>query len=304
MKYPHFKAIIVAVIACMTLASCCRSSKSVVEARPDNPLFHLTSDTRWTLVSAVPLRFNSWHTQGIVKIDELFYVSSVDGDARQGHIFKLDGDGQLIADLQLSDGEAYHPGGMDYDGKYLWTAVAEYHPDSRAIIYRIDPETMTAERVFEWGDHIGAIVHDTDDNVLIGVSWDARTFYRWTLDPAGRVDNADVAPEKLAVRRGSFYVNFQDGQYLGDNLMLWSGLETVGNGKEKVQLGGWEIFDTRDLCPVHQFIIRLYTPSGKVMTANPCAVETRDNTVRAYFAPDENGQTTLYVFETQLAISK
>ena len=36
--------------------------------------------------------------------------------------------------------------------------------------------------MFRFADHIGGIVHNTDDNTLHGVSWGSRRFYRWTLD--------------------------------------------------------------------------------------------------------------------------
>ena len=41
--------------------------------------------------------------------------------------------------------------------------MAEYRPNSRAIIYRVDPATMKATEVFRFADHIGGIVHNTDD---------------------------------------------------------------------------------------------------------------------------------------------
>ena len=89
--------------------------------------------------------------------------------------------GNLIADLRIGEGTIYHPGGIDYDGRHLWVPVAEYRPNSRSIIYRVDPVTMKAEEMFRFPDYIGAIVHDTDDHSLHGVSWGSRRFYRWTL---------------------------------------------------------------------------------------------------------------------------
>ena len=41
---------------------------------------------------------------------------------------------------------------------------------------------MKATEVFRFDDHIGAIVHNTDDDTLHGVSWGSRRFYRWTLE--------------------------------------------------------------------------------------------------------------------------
>ena len=51
---------------------------------------------------------------------------------------------------------------------------------------------MKATEVFRFADHIGGIVHNTDDNTLHGVSWGSRRFYRWTLDRDGKVTNADA----------------------------------------------------------------------------------------------------------------
>jgi hypothetical protein len=99
-----------------------------------------------------------------------------------------------LADLPLGEGSIYHPGGIDYDGRHIWP-VAEYRPNSRSIVYRVNPETMKATEILRFGDHIGALVHDTDDNTLHGVSWGSRRFYRFTLDDQGRVTNANVASD-------------------------------------------------------------------------------------------------------------
>src|SRR5438045_1773868 len=147
----------------------------------------LTRASTWTAVASVPIAFRTFHPQGMVKIGETFFVSSVeviDRDAGQGvgHLFKIDSAGRLLADLRLGEGAIYHPGGIDYDGTYIWVPVAEYRPDSRTIVYRVDPVEMKAVERFRVADHVGAIVHDTDAAMLHGVSWGSRRFYRWTLD--------------------------------------------------------------------------------------------------------------------------
>src|SRR5205085_9104249 len=102
-----------------------------------------------------------FHPQGMVKIGDAFYVSSVDKGKGAGHLFKIDRDGNLAGDLPLGAGVVYHPGGIDYDGASIWVPVAEYRPDSRAIVFKVDPQTMKATEVVRVADHIGAIVHDT-----------------------------------------------------------------------------------------------------------------------------------------------
>src|SRR5262245_46330750 len=172
----------------------------------------LTRGTQWQQVAAIPVNFNTFHPQGMVKIGDTLYVSSVDirtptkrypqlqdGYDRDtgegvGHLFRLDMKGNLLADLTLGEGSVYHPGGIDYDGKSIWVPVAEYRPNSRAIIYRVDPATMKATEVFRYGDHIGGIVHNTGGKSLHGVSWGSRRYYRWTLDDNEKVTNAAVPP--------------------------------------------------------------------------------------------------------------
>ncbi|TMG87180.1 MAG: hypothetical protein E6H78_01920, partial [Betaproteobacteria bacterium] len=97
----------------------------------------LTRPVKWNQVAAIPISFNTHHPQGMVKIGDTYFVSTVDikkpttrypqlqdGYDRDtgegvGHLIKFDAKGTLIADLTLGEGSVYHPGGMDYDGKSI-----------------------------------------------------------------------------------------------------------------------------------------------------------------------------------------
>src|SRR5262245_58465900 len=142
----------------------------------------LTRATVWSPVTTIPIAFPTFHPQGMVRIGDSFFVSSVDRASSKGHLFKIDKRGALVTDLPLGEGAIYHPGGIDYDGRFIWVPVAEYRPDSRSIVYRVDPSTMRATEVLRFDDHIGAIVHDTDGRTLHGVSWGSRRFYFWRVD--------------------------------------------------------------------------------------------------------------------------
>ena len=103
----------------------------------------MTRSTPWRQVATIPVNFNTQHPQGMVKIDDVYYVTAVeiktptkrfpapvnglDRDAGEGagHLFKFDAKGNLLADLPLGEGSIYHPGGIDYDGKHIWVPVAE-----------------------------------------------------------------------------------------------------------------------------------------------------------------------------------
>jgi uncharacterized protein DUF6454 len=276
----------------------------------------LTRAVRWRPVATIPINFKTHHPQGMVKIGESFFVSSVeitvptqrfpepkdgyDRDTGQGagRLFKIDAKGNLLGSVTLGEGAMYHPGGMDYDGRHIWVAVAEYRPNSRAIIYRVDPQAMTATEVFRFGDHIGGIVHNTDDKTLHGVSWGSRRFYRWTLGGDGKVTNADTPPDKLRVPNRAHYIDYQDCHYLGGRRMLCSGLNNyrlVADGPV-FALGGLEIVDLKTDQAVYQVPVELWAPSGKPMTQNPFWVEATDSGLRAYFMPDDDN-STLFVYE-------
>jgi len=284
----------------------CTLALAAVQVAPGDPraavadrVARLTRDTAWSRVRSVPIAFRTFHPQGLVKIGETFFLSSVevlDRDAGRGtgHLFKMSSSGRLLADLKLGEGAMYHPGGLDYDGRNIWVAVAEYRPNSRSIIYRVDPDAMTAAEVVRVADHIGAIVHDTDDDALHGVSWGSRRFYRWPIGADGRVTNA-AAPGTL---NPSHYVDYQDCKYAGNHRMLCTGVTEVraSAGAPPFRLGGLELFDLRAGRPLHQVPILLWTDGGLDMTHNPVWIEPTANGLRGYFIPDDD-HSTLYVYE-------
>jgi hypothetical protein len=269
----------------------------------------------------VPIAFTTHHPQGMVKIGDTLFVSSVeikvrtkrlpqpvdgldrDGGEGIGHLFKIDMTGHLIADLRLGEGAIYHPGGLDYDGKSIWVPVAEYRPNSRSIVYRVDPGAMKAMEMFRFGDHIGAIIHNTDDDTLHGVSWGSRRFYRWTLGDGGRVTNAGAPPEALRTLNTSHYLDYQDCKYVGGRRMLCTGVTEIRQTPDAspFRLGGIDLVDLGDGRPLFQVPVLLWTASGMDMTHNPVWIEPFDGAqgaagLRAYFMPEDD-RSTLYIYE-------
>jgi len=257
----------------------------------------ITRASAWTRVATIPIGFRTFHPQGMVKIGDTFIVSSVDREKMTGHLFKIDKDGRLIADLPMGEGAIYHPGGIDYDGRDVWVPVAEYRPDSKAIVYRVDPAAMKATEVFRFDDHIGAIVHDTDDSTLHGVSWGSRRFYRWRLSPDRRVTNPGV-PAALATLNPSHYVDYQDCKYVGRHRMLCGGVTEFRppSPAPAFRLGGIDLVDLAGGRPVHQAPIPLWTPAGVVMTQNPLWMEATGDGLRAWFMPEDDN-STIYIYD-------
>ncbi len=279
----------------------------------------LTRATQWKQVAAIPMQFRTFHPQGMVKISDEFFVSTVDirtptkrypqlqdGYDRDtgegaGYLFKIDRTGKQIAAVQLGEGAMYHPGGIDFDGKHIWVPVAEYRPNSRTIVYRVDPQTMKAEEMFRFADHVGGVVHNTDDKSLHGVSWGSRRLYAWPLDADGKPTNANVAPADLRVMNPAQYIDYQDCHYIGGSKMLCSGLNNYRTSPDAppFRLGGLEIVDLKTNRPVWQVPVELWSPAGLPMTQNPFWVEPTENGVRAYFMPDDD-KSTMFVYEAQV----
>jgi len=277
--------LLAAVVALSAVES---DARSIVADR----VMTLTRESSWSLVASVPVAFRTFHPQGMVKIGETLFVSSVEVVDREagkgiGHLFKIDMAGRLVADLTLGEGAIYHPGGIDYDGANIWVPVAEYRPDSRSIVYRVAPATMKATEMFRVADHIGALVHDTDDDSLHGVSWGSRRFYRWSLsgDNRGRTLNT------------SHYLDYQDCKYAGRHRMLCTGVTDLRQAREAApfHLGGMDLVDLGDGRPLHQVPVLLWTAGGLDLTHNPVWIEPHADGLRAYFMPEDD-RSTLYVY--------
>jgi hypothetical protein len=297
---------------------------AVIAAEPDRDALaervtKLSRGTQWKPVSAVPINFLTHHPQGMVKIGDTLFVSSVeikeptkrfpqpvDGYDRDtgvgvGHLFKIDMKGNLIADITLGEGTIYHPGGIDFDGKHIWVPVAEYRPNSRSIVYRVDPETMKAEEMFRFPDHVGGVVHNTDDKTLHGVSWGSRRFYRWSLDATGKPTNASENPEKLRALNTSHYLDYQDCKYAGKSRMLCSGVTEMRITPEAApfRLGGLDLVSLADGRPIFQTPVLLWSASGFDMTHNPVWMEPSDAGIRGYFMPEDD-KSTLYIYDAEV----
>lgn len=273
----------------------------------------LSRVTKWTPVAAIRIAFRTFHPQGMVRIGKNFYVSSVeiisaprklatpkdghtyDAGTGVGHLFKIGPDGALLADLVLGEGPIYHPGGIDYDGVSIWVPVSEYRPDSRAIVYKVAPETMTATIAFRVADHIGGIVHDLAGRRITGLSWASRRFYSWPVGTDGTVQQSVAAP----IVNPQSYIDYQDCHYAGARLMLCAGLAEyqVGPDSPIFPLGGLDVIDLATHRPVWQTPIALWAPSGRAMTQNPFWIEATATGLRAYFLPDDD-DSTLFVYDT------
>jgi len=273
----------------------------------------LTRGATWTPAGVVTLQFPTHHPQGMLRIGDRLYLSSVeiierttryeaprDGMDRTpgrgaGHLYEVDAEGRLLRTLTAGEGDIYHPGGIDHDGTHIWMPVAEYRPNSRSIIYRVDPATMRAEEVFRVPDHIGGLVMDRASSTLHGVSWGSRRFYTWPLGADGRPTNIEATPRP----NPSHYVDYQDCKSVGAGLALCSGLNAYrprGPSGPVFALGGVELLDLTRGNAVFQLPVEIWTESGLPMTQNPFSVAVQGNGLRFWFAPEDD-RTRVFAFD-------
>ena len=275
---------------------------------------NLTRSANWKLVERIKLNFPTFHPQGILKLGDVYYLSSVEiisepkkidrseGTPERtpgqgvGHLFKVDEKGELIDSVVLSEQQIYHPGGIDYDGRWIWVSVSEYRPNSKSIIYRVDPKDLSAEEVFRVDDHIGAVAFNADAKVLHGTSWGSRRFYSWKLNGELSALDPDIQPKKEFVVNGSHYIDYQDCQFLRSPNMICGGVTVYDQLQDAFSLGGIELIDLNTKISVYQIPMNFRSDSGRVMTFNPFYVEENGDALRFYFAPDDN-DTFIYVWD-------
>lgn len=250
-----------------------------------NTFLRLHRHTPWTLVESLPLPFDVRHPQGMVRVDGVWWISTVDAEDRTGWVLAVDGlSGALLDRIPVGDETRFHPGGMDFDGAALWVACAEYRPKSTATIARLVPGERTAEVAFAVDDHVGAVVRLGVGGDLVGWTWGSRHFKRWTLD----------GTEVLDVRNPSHFVDHQDGQWLGDDRVLCGGVGADA-------LGGIGVLRGDDLTMLREVPFTERSPaSGRAGTQNPIFAEVVGDDVVVHLLPDDGEAAAILSYATRL----
>lgn len=272
-----------------------------------------TRSTAWSQVARIPLKFPTYHPQGFALVGDLIYLSSVevteapvkypvpvDGYDRTpgkgiGHVFVLDRQGNLKKDIRVGEGTAYHPGGIDFDGENVWVPVAEYRPNSRGIVYKLDPRTYQVTEEFRVKDHVGGVVRDRRTGFVHGVSWGSRTLYEWTAS----------GKQLEAVANESHLLDYQDCDYVSRSKQVCggvTGLPTATGGS--YELGGLALLDLKDNRILHEIPFPAFSKVGHSATRNPVALEVDGKKLRLFTAPDdgeEAGGTELTIYESPIS---
>ncbi|NUP73072.1 MAG: hypothetical protein HOQ07_00195 [Sinomonas sp.] len=277
-----------------------------------------TRRTRFELVRRVPLRFPTYHPQGLALSGGRVFLSTVElterpesipghhGDparrtpgAGRGHVLVLEPDGTLMADIALGDGEAYHPGGIDTAAGLLWVPVAEYRAESRTVVYTIDLRTLRASARFTVDDHVSWLTADPEARTLYGGSWGSRRLFRWTLKD-GRVGEA-ATPD--AWDNPSAYIDFQDAQYDGGGQLLCGGIaELRGPSGEVFELGGIAVVRPSERRIAAEVPVPAFSSAGHTILRNPFVLTRDAEGMLLHVAPDdgdEPGGTELLTYRVR-----
>lgn len=184
------------------------------------------------LLDSHPLRFPTYHVQGLVVTEDAYYLSAVDREGEQGWLFQVERDSlSLQARRELTKGALIHPGGMDMDGIYLWIPNAEYDQDGPTEILRLDPQSLETRATFPVDDHIGLIASDGSDR-LYGANWDSLSFYVW--DWEGNLIEEVNSPTR---------VKYQDCEFL-DPLLVCGGQKSRNRGTiDFIDPQSWTLVD-------------------------------------------------------------
>ena len=267
----------------------------------------LDKGSPWTPGAKSEIRFRTYHPQGLTGVGDCLFLSSVEVKDRQrglgtAHLFKMDRQGTLLGHLTLGEGEMYHPGGIDYDGTSIWVSVGAYRSHSHSIVYTVDPETLKSREVFRFEDHLGAVSHCPDSNLLIAVNWGARRFYRWrTALEHGAWTVPDPTHPRMTPN-GNHYIDYQDLQRIPDTpYLLCSGVHNYslpGKMLPALRLGGIDLVHVEELRAHHQIPVPLRKPLSPAWTQNPFYVEATDTGLRFIFIPEDN-TSTLHTFEVK-----
>jgi hypothetical protein len=275
-------------------------------------------DTEWSLVDRLDLDFDTFHTEGLaVTPDHLFlsaveileptrpYPEPVNGYDRTpgkgvGHLFVMDRQGNLQKDIVLGRGRMYHPGGIDFDGRAVWVPVAQYRPDSSALLYRVDATSLRVTEEFRVEDHIGGVVLDRTTGHLVGNTWGSRRFYEWTRG----------GPRVRSWKNTSYFIDYQDCQYVRAAKMLCGGVTNLpqtpaaGGAEAVYELGGMALIDLDSHRTIREVPFQKWSSAGHVMTRNPIELAARGRHLHLWAAPDngdEGNGTEVYHYRATVA---
>jgi hypothetical protein len=242
----------------------------------------LTRSSSWTLVDSTALQFDAHHPQGLVRVNDMWWITTVDTDNQQGYLFAVDNNGNAVDRFHVGDSVRYHPGGFDFDGSAFWVASAEYRPQSSTLIERVTVDGAI-EPIFTVDNHIGAVARLGPDGDLVGWTWGSRQFIRWTTD----------GTEVATADNPHFFIDHQDLQWIGGGLLLCAGVALLQLKHGAGYVGGIGLLDSDTLTVRREIPFPHYSPNAtrRVETQNPICAAITNSSLVIHLLPDDHRGT-------------
>jgi len=211
-----------------------------------------------------------YHVQGIALDREHIWVTSVDAEKKRGYVHQFNrATYKFERQVDVTDGVLFHPGGLSVSGDSIWVPVAEYRPNSSAVLLELDKHTLKMKRKISVADHLGCVAVTPDG--LVAGNWSSRKFY--VFDREGKqtkvIENA--SPNQ-----------YQDIKFV-DGMLVGSGNLTKTTGAID-----WYAWPSMKLVRSVQSGV---TDKGRLYTAEAMALEGKD----LYLLP-EDGPSRLFHF--------
>jgi hypothetical protein len=211
-----------------------------------------------------------FHVQGVDLDVEHIWVTSVDSSAHKGYLHQFNRKtGEFERQVEVTDGPRYHPGGFSISGNSIWVPVAEYKPNSTAVLVELDKKTLAVKRKLSVADHIGCVA--VTKEALIAGNWGSRKLY--VLDMDGKQMSVIDTPSENQYQD----IKFVDGMLVGG-----------GNLTKTTGAVDWYAWPSMKLV---RSLASGTTDRGKLYTAEGMALKMND----LYLVP-EDGPTRMYHF--------
>ena len=265
-----------------------------------------TESSEWEYVRSLQLHFETDHPQGVIRVGERYFLSSVRipvddsgtvdktkpgrgflievaaGQARRGHESAGSQSHRTVRRM------VYHPGGLASDGEFLYVPVSEYRPDSSCHIYKVNVETFqqVGEPV-KFKDHVGALSIDRERKRIYGMSWNSARIYVWDYDWKLLYLN----PNPI------LNVGYQDMDFIGGNTLACSGFSKHMVGDEEVMIGGIDLINATTWLPEHRIMVTTRSKSGRLLTNNAFSHRLVYPDLFLFFIADDDEDSCVDVYK-------
>lgn len=273
---------------------------------------------------AFPKEHDSFHPQGLVKLGDHFFMSTVDkkgkvtADKQNGYIYKLHFDEsnltwsyidhtRLSIEAKGEPQKEFHPGGMDYceKRKAVIVPLSQYRANSTTTFLALNPETLEAKEILADNDHYGSVI--CTPNKIFATNWHAEM-----LRVVDHEDRSNI---------GEMENSYQDCKFLeqigSSTFALCGGLAHMGNlhWEFNLSLPAYYKDGFLDLIEIElsnedgdHNIIRHGSKLVDVVESLPMTHNTleceevicgpKSSKLRFYFAPHDFDRTRLFVYES------